>query len=235
MAKKFQPGKPSIEEKIAEYQGDPEFQEAIAESEEDRKQADRIVQHFRLGAKAKCARKIWCQLEKEADESEAPALADLLKIRREEVYKLKKGRMTLEMLVALLSELGCEFTNLWPMPSLRERAISGYQAAVHWAKTGDSYPSEEQCIPEEALIAVCLLLRDSEYRDIRDKRELDDADWRGVAARVRSQVAIALQVDPAGLRLKEGGDFKTLQQSWARHVAECVHAVRHRWLRGIDG
>jgi hypothetical protein len=223
--------KPSLEQKIAKFERDPEYFESIKRDKTDDKRRNQLIQKFRLGAKRLCAQSFWSKFEREIQTNDATELSNALQIRREEIYKLRRGEMSLEMLVALISEVGWDCADLDPLPALRDRAVAGYQLALYWLKTEKAKPKEEDLISEEDLIATFLVLTDKGFRELRKGRRQDqwtDEEWNNIAIRVRPKLAKHLAVNIKDLSHQSGQDFRTLEDKWAREVAECRRHVPDR-------
>ena len=138
--RKAHPKKLTKEEKTAEYERDAEYREAIQREKEGAKARNVVIQRFRLGAKRICAQSMWAKIEQEVGTGNAIELETTLKIRREEIYTLRRGAMSLDMLIALISHLGWDCEKLDPLPPLQDRAVAGYQMVLYWMKTGKTKP-----------------------------------------------------------------------------------------------
>ncbi|MCH7727285.1 MAG: hypothetical protein IH991_12515, partial [Planctomycetes bacterium] len=198
--------KEALVDKIRQYEQETEYWESVEREKQEDKRRQKMIQKFRLGAKRVCAMRFWCKLEREMATDDPNKLQHLLKIRREEVYKLRRGEMSLEVLVSLLSEVGWDCWQLDPLPSLQDRAVAGFQLVLYWMNTGKTSPKHEELISEEDLIATFMLLSDEGFQELRSKDEgqWTDEEWDEIAQACKTNGYNGRQIRNAAVSLLTG-------------------------------
>lgn len=213
------------EELQAQYEADPEYHANIVDHAESHTRRNTLTQKFRLGAKYLCAKGMWLQIEAKAGINEPTPLGKLLKIRQKEVQTLRKGQMTLEILITLLSEIDLDVSESNPLPTLQERASAGYGLALSNSLSTNATNLQSDTITLDVLIAACLVLSSHEYLTLCEIAP-DEIDWDSIADRVHKEMACDTSID--------GPALKKVIDQWGRIIIECCHSIPHRWTEGAE-
>jgi len=135
MVQESDPGKRPVSDVASEYQQQVEFIEAIEDQDADKRE-NALILKFRLGAKRLCAKHFWRVLKDSSPRTESRNLADCFKLARsQDVNKLDSGEMTLDFLIAAITDLRWELNKLGELPPIEERSFAGHQLCIYWLLT----------------------------------------------------------------------------------------------------
>lgn len=238
-----QPDRPSVEEKLAEFERKPEYQALrarnLADDEDelaDAKTDQRLRKEFRYGARRLCVSEVWATIEKGIGTVSPTELEAKTGLKRKLIYDYRAGEIgATDTFFATLSDFKIDYSTLKSLPPLQNRALEGYRTALHLTRTGESLPFESRGsrgISMMHLIAVCMVLSDEHYRSILDECRVPNSDeWKAIASRIAAKLTSALDEAVLTSCHLTGSDLRQIWTTWAEAVSEVRMAIpHHKWI-----
>src|SRR6185369_10987511 len=97
-----------------------------------------IIDYFKYGVRKVCAVPIWEFFLTAAGAAKPQRLAERFHLNGSIVSRgLSEGRLSLDTLIVMLTELRLEFRSLLDMPSIEARALGGYSEATRRLRSRD--------------------------------------------------------------------------------------------------
>lgn len=132
-----------------------------------RDQDSKIIAKFREGVRRACSKLIW-QKFKEWTEGKQVNVAKKYFLSEKQVSEgVKHGKLSIDILISVLTDKPKEYKDLDPLPSRRDRFIAGYQFAVEFVRTKVlTKKGDREVIPLLDFCVVCCFIAELEEAEI---------------------------------------------------------------------
>ena len=192
----------------------------------------KVLPKFRLGLKLECGKDVWKKIQEGVSGKGVSGVTNVAEFlgmgSHASVTKIKQGDLSSEMLFTILTILEWDYRRLDPLPDIEDRALGGYQVAIHYLRTGKNRPTcDRERIARQVFVTMCLLIRDPAFKDIRNTRKrLTERDWKTVAESVEKNVVALTGGVPYGSARELGELFAT----WGVYVSDCLFQIPFKWM-----
>lgn len=182
-----------------------------------------ITAKFREGVKRVCVARAWSVFEGCLNAATDDQMAVDLHVYRTNLSLFRKGRMNGAQLFTLLTHLGLDCEELDPLPPVQDRAMSGYQVAIHFIRKRNTNPADSERISYEVFSAMATLVDTDAYKSGLVHGRWD---WEVVAQEVTAALASKMVAAP----FTGGAELANLHENWMASVCRCLDGIPYRWL-----